>query len=132
MFCIEPRGRVDLVWKHPDNGQVIVAWEIDGFNVPERHVFGHLAPPPWKRNAVGIIRKLSETRAPIKVHALYSHSPKRGLLPRPDPQRVQNWHNSQEIVSRQDVRVRTDQQLLGGVLMEIIAEAAQAQTPNCA
>lgn len=122
MFNQNLPGRLDCVWKQPSDGDIIVAWEIDGINVERRHVFGHERQPlPPTRNAVGIIRKLSRTNAPIKVHALYSY--RNGLLKRPDPQRVQQWHNEQDMVAPQNVLVQTDRQLLDGTLMHIVAQA---------
>jgi len=56
MFEQQLRGSVDCVWRRPGDGEVIVAWEIDGIDVTHHHVHGHLVPPPWRRNAVGIIR----------------------------------------------------------------------------
>jgi hypothetical protein len=121
MFDQYLRGFLDCVWKRPDDGAVIVAWEIDGIDVGREHVFGHEVPPPWRRNAVGIIRKLSKIEAPTKVHALYSF---RRCALQPDNSRlVQRWHNEQVQVPRQRVLVHTDKQLLTGSLMRVVTQA---------
>jgi hypothetical protein len=125
MFEQQLRGFVDCVWRRPDDGAVIVAWEIDGINVTHHHVHGHLVPPPWRKNAVGIIRKLSATNAPVKVHALYSIRP--GLRLEDHSELVQQWHDKQMLVDAQQVRVHKDSNLLAGTLMQIIN---QVQTYN--
>lgn len=116
------RGYVDCVWRRPGDGEVIVAWEIDATNVTHHHVHGHLVRPPWKRNAVGIIRKLAATSARIKVHALYSFRPSLKLIDRADL--VQQWHDKKTILGKQQVRVLKDSQLLAGALMQIVNLAA--------
>jgi hypothetical protein len=122
MFSRHLLGRIDCVWKRPRDNAIVVAWEIDGINVTRRHVFGHeVQPRPAQRNAVGIIRKLSIAKAPIKVHALYSYRT-RGLLKRPNPRGIEKWHDEQVIVAAQKVRIQTDRQLLDGTLIQIVAE----------
>ncbi len=122
MFDRDSVGFVDGVWRRSSDGPVIVAWEIDAIDVGHPHVFGHEIPPPWRRNAVGIIRKLSMTNAPIKVHALYSYRDR--PLSLDNSQLVQLWHDEQLLVPKQRVLVQSDVQLLAGSLKKIATEAA--------
>ena len=112
------RGEMDCGW-YSQSGDLIVAWEFDGRDVDDWHLFG--GRRPTKRGDVfklGNVRKFAACGAPIKVQVLYSL--KNDLTPKPPARR------SLDSAIFPDVSVVTDENLmLAGGIESLIQRARQ-------
>lgn len=110
-----PKHKVDCLWRAPRigeaRGRVIVAWEFDGRDARRAHLLGG-------GRRLGTITKLSDTRAPVKVQALFSV--RNGEL---DDRRA----DTQEAFENAGIDVYLDTELVTGRLMEIIGRAITAR-----
>ena len=60
-------GEIDIVWFHPGNNRLLVAWEIDGHDASDIHIGGG-----GPKDLAGNRAKLASVNASIKVQVLYS------------------------------------------------------------
>jgi hypothetical protein len=107
------QGRIDCVWLRKDsNLPIAVAWEIDAQDVGPRHL-NEVRRTDGSVKTLGNIQKLRESKAHVKIQALYSI---RGGT------RPNKRSGVEACVTAHGIRVLSDVDLMQGELLKLVDE----------